>query len=110
MSLLLRTCGMHKALNILREKVNPRPDFKGFEFAVFDPVVDGGFGNLEDGTDFSDLVKRLAGHSWGFAKWYNKPLFFDSTDLFPDNQPDGLPELFRIVRKEHRSSCSFNGH
>lgn len=48
-----------------------------------------------------DLVQGLIGKSRRFVSGGNRPLFLDITHFFPDNLPDLLPILFRLIWEQH---------
>ena len=71
---------------------------------MLDPVVNGGFCYMEQGTNICDLIQGLVGHARRFVSrgiWF---LLLGIIDLLPDNLPDGLPELFRFIREQHRGN------
>lgn len=65
------------------------------------PIIDSGFGDMEQGADFGDLVQGFVGKTRRFVSGGNGLLFFNIADFFPDNLPDLLPVLFRFIREQH---------
>jgi len=59
---------------------------------------------MEQGTYLGNLIKGFVGQPRGLVGGGYRPLFFDLTDFFPDNLPDGLPELLRFIWEQHGSN------
>src|SRR5664279_266796 len=95
---------MHQPLDVLPQKIDPRPDFEWFKLSMPYPIVNSGFRYMEQGTDLGDLVQGLVSQARSVVSRRNWSLFFNRTDFFPDNLPDGLPEMLWIIREEDRGN------
>ena len=68
------------------------------------PIINCWFGYMEKGTYFGNLVQRFVSKAWRFVGWLIVLWDLCLGNFFADHLPHGLPELFRLVREQHRGN------
>lgn len=74
------------------------------------PVINGGFGYMEKGTYFGNLIQRFVSKAGRFVHWLTSLWDLSLCNFLADHLLHGLLELFWLVREQYRGNVIPQAH